>query len=131
MEKIEHINNYVIDNENKIGTKFSKYAKPKYRTAGNELEPYFENSSKLSAESDCPTSKWAINPDEKLQLRLKLKKYNNFSDLLSQMNSAKTRIGLHVLSLPDGSSESAVSVPEPASIIVLGIGSLSAIYKKR
>jgi len=50
-------------------------------------------------------------------------------DVLNELNSGALRVGIHVQDFTDGTSESAVNVPEPATMILLGLGAL--VLRKR
>jgi hypothetical protein len=55
----------------------------------------------------------------------------DLATLLSELNDGTLRVGLHVINLPDGSSESAVLVPEPATVLLLGLGALTLLRRRR
>jgi len=52
-----------------------------------------------------------------------------FSDVINQMNDGTMRIGAHIISIPEDRSVSAVT-PEPATIVLLGLGALSLLRKR-
>ena len=46
-------------------------------------------------------------------------------DVTAAFNDETLRIGAHVIAFPDGSSESAVTTPEPVTLVLLIIGGLA------
>lgn len=54
-----------------------------------------------------------------------------FQDVLDELDSGVLKVGIHIQDFPDGSSESAVHVPEPTTILLLGLGGLALIRKRR
>ncbi len=52
-------------------------------------------------------------------------------DVLDELNSGALRVGVHIQDFTDGSSESAVNVPEPATICLFGLGGLALLRKRK
>ncbi len=52
-------------------------------------------------------------------------------DVLNALNDTSLRVGIHIQDFTDGSSESAVNVPEPATMVLLGLGGLALLRKRR
>ncbi|MFH1371643.1 MAG: PEP-CTERM sorting domain-containing protein, partial [Planctomycetota bacterium] len=52
-------------------------------------------------------------------------------DVIDELNNGTLRVGIHIIGLPDGSSESAILVPEPATMCLLGLGALGLLKKRR
>jgi hypothetical protein len=129
--ELDHIVNFVIDLGNKIGTQFSKGASPPDLPAGNTLTPSFVTTEGLLADSDPPPSKWGINPGEKLQLVFNLKSGKSLDNVAEELTNSNLRIGIHVIAFPDGSSNSAITTPEPATVALLGLGALSLLRSSR
>ncbi|MCX5634698.1 MAG: PEP-CTERM sorting domain-containing protein [Planctomycetota bacterium] len=129
--ELDHIVNFVIDLGDKIGTKFSQGASPPNLSAGNTLLPSFKTTEGFLADSDPPTSKWGINPGEKLQLVFNLKSNKSLDNVAEELADGSLRIGMHVIAFPDGSSNSAINIPEPATICLLGLGVLGLLKKRR
>ena len=74
-----------------------------------------------------------VGPGESLGLRLGLETGVSFSQLLDALASPGNdglRIGIHVQGFAGGGSESAVSVPEPASLTLIALG-LTLVLQKR
>ncbi|MHC4155435.1 MAG: PEP-CTERM sorting domain-containing protein [Planctomycetota bacterium] len=111
------------------GTLFQEDANPARLPAGNLLQPPFDTA--CSARSVAPTYHNGIGPGEHLTVIFKLEEAAAFDNLLTQLESGHFRIGAHVIGLPDGSSFSAVTTPEPATILLLGFGCLILIRKDR
>ena len=105
--------------------------------AGNELDPLFEISSDFSAKGVSPPPFNGINntadgePAEWLTVRFELINGGTVADVLNELDTGELRIGLHITSFLDGSSESAVSVPEPATLGLLALGGLFLKRRKR
>ena len=111
------------------GTLFEEDANPSRLPAGNLLQPPFDAA--YSARSAPPTYHNGIGPGEHLTVIFNLEEATAFDNLLTQLESGHFRIGAHVIGLPDGSSFSAVTTPEPATILLLGFGWLMLISKRR
>ena len=132
---LDHIVNFVIDEDDKIGTKFkANNVHPKNLPNAGLLDPDFEATEIFSAEPDSPPAIWGIDPGEKLQLFFDLLEGKTFSNVINELNSGgELRIGIHIQSLGPGGNDSvsAVNVPEPMSIMLLSLGSLYLFGRRR
>ncbi|MHC4396270.1 MAG: PEP-CTERM sorting domain-containing protein [Planctomycetota bacterium] len=130
--ELDHIQNYVIDADNRIGTMFGNdRLSPKNLPGANLLAPDFQANRLLSVQPSSPPPKWGIGPDEKLRLFFNLTNGHYFTDLISAINSEQDlRIGMHIqcLGLNDDSA-SAVNIPEPSTLLLFGLGAV--ILRKR
>ncbi len=53
-------------------------------------------------------------------------------DVLDELNSSSLRVGIRIQNFTDGSSESAVNeIPEPATVLVFGLGGLALLRKRK
>jgi len=114
------------------GTSFSQSATPSNLPGGKPLEPSFVTTAGFSIGSDAPRPHSGVNPGEWVQITFDL--INNdgsFPSVIDELDTGALRIGIHVIALPDGSSESAIAVPEPATIALLGLGALALLRKRR
>ena len=50
---------------------------------------------------------------------------------MGELNSGMLRVGIHIQGFDDDSSESAVAVPEPTTLVLLGLGGLVLLKKHR
>lgn len=113
------------------GTSFKQPAVPKNLPGAKLLDPPFEASDELSIGANAPPPKDGINPGEWLRFTFELENNGTFEDVIDELNTGTIRIGVHVIGLPDGSSGSAVAVPEPATIILLGCGVAWIVIRKK
>lgn len=114
------------------GTSFSQPAAPKNLPGAKLLEPPFDVTDGFSIGADAPTSQNGVNPDEWLQITFDLANNGTFEDVLSQLDDGTLRVGIHIIGLgPEDGSESAVTVPEPATFVLFGIGVLLTLTRKR
>lgn len=124
---------------NGSGVSFSTGAKPQSLPAGNELDPTFAKKPFFAADSDSPTSSNGINPGEWLKITFSLNAGKNFDSVIEQIDADSSRIGIHIQSLPNGNSVSAINsvtpnppvIPEPATVALLALGSIVFIRRRR
>jgi hypothetical protein len=112
------------------GTLFSQPATPGNLPGGNTLEPSFVTTDEFCFKGGPPAPQNGINPTEQLTVIFNISP-GTFSDVLDGLDTGALRIGAHVIALPDGSSESAVTIPEPATVALLGMGALCLLRKRR
>jgi hypothetical protein len=112
------------------GVSFSQPATPGDLPSGNTLIPPFVTTAQFSVDSDPPPTN-GVNPGELLSITFDLQNDNQLEDVLNDLSNGGLRIGAHIIALPDGSSESAVTTPEPATICLLGLGSPVFLRKRR
>ncbi|MBW8001922.1 MAG: PEP-CTERM sorting domain-containing protein [Planctomycetes bacterium] len=112
------------------GVEFATGANPSNLPGGKELEVVFEATDVFSVSATAPLAHTGINSDEYLNLIFDLSEGKSFEDVTEALNNGALHIGLHITGLPDGSSESAVNVPEPASLLLIGLGGLVVIRRK-
>jgi hypothetical protein len=112
------------------GTSFSKPAAPGNLPAGNTLDPSFVTTDEFSFKGGPPAPHNGINPGEQLTVIFNIEA-GTFSDVIYGLDTGALRVGAHVIALPDGSSESIVTIPEPATVCLLGLGTLLFLPKRR
>jgi hypothetical protein len=113
------------------GTSFSQTATPHNLPAAKMLEPDFVAIRELSFDSGPARPHNAINPGEWLQISFNLKSGATLAGVLDYLDTGALRIGAHVIALPACSSESVITVPEPATVALLGLGTLFFLRKRR
>ncbi len=80
-------------------------------------------TSDLSATADKSPIKNGVNPGESVTLHLST--VWDFDDVINALYNGNLRIGLHVQSIaPDGNSDSFINVPTPATVLLMGMGTL-------
>jgi hypothetical protein len=117
------------------GVSFSAGANPQSLPGGQNLDPPFAKKPFFSADSDAPVSDNGINPGEWLKITFNL----NFDSVIEQIAAGNFRIGIHIQSLPNGDSVSAINgtiqnppvIPEPATMSLISLGALSLIRRKK
>jgi hypothetical protein len=114
-----------------LGTSFSQPVTPGNLPAGKTLEPPFVAVDEFSFKGGPPAPQNGINPGEWLQISFNLSNGTAFGTLIDYLDAGALRIGAHVIALPDGSSESVIAIPEPATIAFLGLGTLLFLRKRR
>jgi len=111
------------------GTLFSQSARPRNLPSGKTLDPPFITTQELSFNSGPPRPHNGVNPGEWVRITFGING-GTFADVIEGINTGAMRIGAHIIAFPDGSSESAI-VPEPATISLLGLGTLLLLRKRR
>ena len=118
------------------GTLFTDSSKPQNLPGGNMLDPPFETTADFSAAGQQPAPFNGVNntesgyPVEWVTVTFELNGGGTFDDVIEELGDGRLRIGLHLTSFPDDSSESAV-IPEPATLSMLGFGMLLLPRKNR
>ena len=113
------------------GTSFSQTATPGNLPAGRLPDPPFETAGGFSFGSDAPLPHSGVNPGEWFTIAFDLINGGSFQSVIDKLDTGVLRIGVHIIALPDGSSESAIAVPEPGTIFLLGLGALALLRKRR
>jgi len=111
------------------GTSFGQPGTPSNLPGGNSLEPQFVTSEEISFDGDSPSPHNGVNPGEWLQITFNING-GTFAAVIDGLNTGAIRIATHVIALPDGSSESAVTVPEPVTVCLLGLGTLVLLRRR-
>lgn len=113
------------------GTSFDGYPTPHNLPAGKLLEPSFVATYELSMGSDKPAPQNGINPGEWIIATFDLINDGTFLNVIDDLNREALRIGAHVIGLPDGSSESAIIIPEPSTLSLLCLCAFVLFRKRR
>lgn len=124
---------HIADITDGPGTTFSQSARPKNLPSGKTLEPPFLTTEEFSFNSEAPRPHNGINPGEWVRITFDISG-GTFEELIGKLNTGAIRIGTHIIAFSDGSSESAVTipeVPEPATIVLLGLGGLVLIRRHK
>jgi hypothetical protein len=102
---------------------------PKNLPGGKSINPEFIATTAFSIEPVNPEPKWGVNPGEWLEIVYSLQSGKHYDNIIQELNNQTLRIGIHVQSFADGGSESFVNTPEPATMVLLGLGGL--VLRKR
>jgi len=113
------------------GVSFSQSARPENLPAARLLDPPFETTGRFSVDGDSPVPKSGINPGQWAKLTFDLTSGSTFSDVVGALDVGTLRAGIHIIALPDGSSASAVTIPEPATLLLFGTAGVWVLTRKR
>jgi hypothetical protein len=113
------------------GTSFAQLATPKELPGAELLVPPFQTTDQFSADSDPPPPKWGVEPGEWMIIRFDLWAGGTLQDVIDEINDGRIRIGVHLQAFPDGRSESAIAVPEPATISLMALGVCAVLSRRR
>ena len=119
------------------GTSFTQPATPGNLPGANLLDPPFVTTEEFCVDGDPPPAQNGVNPVdpgeplEWVQITFDLVGDATLADVLDELYTGVLRIGVRVTALPDGSSESGVNVPEPATVFILGLGALALLRRRR
>ena len=103
------------------GVVFTVGAAPPNLPGGND--PLYHFSSNYDYDSSSPIQPNGVNPGESLGILFNYNNPNNFNAILAALDDGTMRVGLHVQGFATGGSESFINtVPEPATLLLLGCG---------
>lgn len=97
---------------------------PKNLPGGKSINPQFIATTAFSIEPLNPEPTWGVEPGEWVQIVYTLQSGKTYADIIDELDDADLRIGIHVQSFTNGGSESFVNVPEPTTMVLLGLGGL-------
>lgn len=116
-------------------TLFNRAQSPGDLPGGQNLVPPFVADKEFTIGSKNPPPWKGVNDgdpiNEWVTVRFNLINGGTLDSVVAELNSGALRIGLHLIDLPQGYSESAILVPEPATILLLGLGALALLRKRR
>jgi hypothetical protein len=110
--------------EEKVGN-----VNPKNLPGGKSINPEFIATTAFSIEPVNPEPTWGVGPGEWVKIVYSIQAAQTYADIIDELDNADLRIGIHVQSFSNGGSESFVNVPEPATMVLLGMGGL--VLRKR
>jgi hypothetical protein len=129
----------IVNITNGPGTKFDEmFPEPGNLPSGNTIGFYANPELNIGAEN--PPPKDGVNAvveledpsdEEWVKVIFELKADKAFEDIIDELNDGSGRVGMHVIAFADGSSEGAVTTPEPATLCILGLGGLGLIRKRK
>ena len=102
---------------------------PKNLPGGKSITPEFIATTAFSIEPLNPEPEWGVELGEWVEIVYLLQSGKTYANIIEELNNADLRIGTHVQSFENGGSESFVNVPEPATMVLLGLGGL--LLRKR
>lgn len=114
------------------GTIFGQISNPNNVPGANLLNPPFVADREFSIGAEPPIPANGINqppPDEWVKIKFNLESGGTLEDIVEELNSGVLRVAIHIIDLPDGSSNSAIAVPEPATLMLLALGTI--LLRKR
>jgi hypothetical protein len=108
---------------------FTVDVKPRTMPAGVDLDPDFVTAASVSANP--PPALNGIKPGESIVLHVKTG--DDYEQFINSIETGSSRVGIHVISFPDGTSESATIqvVPEADSIALFFTGLASLWYTRK
>lgn len=101
---------------------------------GNDYPGGFNADRVFNTEAEPPPPANGVNntgTGEWVTIQFALLGEGTFQEVLDELNSGALKVGIHIQDFPLGSSESAVNVPEPTTIVLFGLGGLALIRKRR
>jgi len=123
---------YLINGE---GVVFSIGATPSNLPDAQYAVPPFVATKKFSSDSDPPIMPNGINPGEELTAVYSVENGITVYDIEAEVGQGILRIGYHVQAFGDGKSVAFVNsleqVPEPATVLLLGLGCLFFLKKSK
>jgi len=112
------------------GVDFTTPANPSDLPGQNDADPPFVTHDGFSTDSDPPPYWDGVNNSIGEYVTVTFDLNGTLTQLIEELDSGAVRVGVHIQGFTDGSSESAI-MPEPSTVILLGLGTLALIRKRR
>jgi len=129
---------YIIDSDDPVGgpyghpdVDFSIGAAPGQLPDKQLADPPFVATRQFNMDADPPPYSRGINPGEWLGAVYSIGADKTVFDIEQEILAGELRFGYHVQGFGDGDSASFINTPEPASILLLGLGTLALLRKRR
>jgi hypothetical protein len=87
------------------------------------------NTFSINAKSPRPHN--GLHYEEYVSILFDLTGENSFDDIITEIDGQSLGVGIHTQALPGGGSASFVTIPEPMTLSLLGIGTLLIRNKRR
>jgi hypothetical protein len=111
------------------GVDFSIGATPGHLPDEQYAEPPFVATKQFNMDSDPPVQPWGVNPSEYLVAVYSVQQGCTIYDIEQEILRGELRVGYHIQGFSDGGSASFVNTPEPASLLLLALGTLVFLKK--
>jgi len=112
-------------------------ATPPDLPGGDSMDDPFVVTASFLADADPAPSDNGVGPDQEVAIIFDLKSGKSFNDVLDDLNDGSLRIGMHVISMPDGESDAFVNngvvipLPAPAALGMAGLAPLALLRRRR
>jgi len=117
------------------GTSFSQvFPGPGNVPGASLLVPPFVADREFSIGAEPPIPENGVNPpppDEWVKIKFNLEPGGTLEDIIGELNSGVLRVAIHIIDLPGGYSNSAIAVPEPATMTLLALSGIAMLLRKR
>ena len=110
------------------GTLFDRaFPGPGNLPSGNTLIPPFVADREFTIGAVEPPPEHGVNSvppldGEWVKISFDLINGGTLEDVIGELETGVLRVGIHAIAFPDGSSEAAILIPEPACLILFGLG---------
>ena len=92
---------------------------------GNPLGFTPQNTYSINADPARPKN--GLHYEDYVSILFDLTSGTSFDDIIAEIDGQSLGVGIHAQALPDGASASFSTVPEPATLALLGIGTIGTI----
>ena len=99
------------------------------------MDPQFVADREFTIGSQNPPPWKGVNnlqdPREWVTIQFELINGGDLAGVLAELNTGILRVGMHVIDVAGVYSESAILIPEPATVLLLGLGALVSLRRRQ